>query len=341
MRVLFLLLIASFALGDTDDDQSSSSDALVSAPVVPAFPVGLTGSAKSAPYLDAVKGTYEFTGVASDGIANTYPLVASNAGPLHLVLTDDMPTKPTPNPIFSPPTLDVLCTPRECASELDAFAPETMPLPPDSSIQVNPWSPPSCDPVTNAATARCGPQLRACLAASAFSGCDASVNARTGLSLGKTVVDAVTDDRNVISATQPERIALRNTFLDALQSSFVGAGQLVSLAVRIIADNENYPVSDFDPKKEVERVLVSVVDCWKKEVTMTPQIRACECYLKHGKCWRAAGCLDSIPKEEKDHCFRYMACQRAQCEGSGAAGAAVAAAALLAAAAAVLAVAIM
>ena len=325
---LLIFFLCVFAQSDDDTETSSLSSVVFgNDSIAPRFPAGLT----SAPYPGAVKETYVYTGAVGDGGANEYPLVDSTAGPLHVVYTEDVPVKPTPNPVFSPLQLDVLCTAGECPTQLDAFAPQAAPQPPDNSLAVDPWLPPACNPATNAATAACGAQLRDCLASHALAQCDSKH------SHGLTLVDAVQADLGLIDSSQSARKSLRTLFLSSLQSDYVGAALLFSLADRILADNSFYAVADGTDKKKAEDSLAEAIACWKVEFANPPIVAACRCYNAHGKCWRAAapGCFDSLPKADVDHCFHYLACTRAQCEGSGAAATTAASAALLLAAGAV------
>jgi hypothetical protein len=264
----------------------------------------------------------------------------NGSGPLHPELTDDLPVKPATTSL-----LDVLCAPDECASEFDAFAPQAAPTPPDGTLPVDLWVPPACNPDTNAATKQCRRKLQTCLAENAFSSCETDILIG-GQPLGKTLVGAVEEDRDelaVLAKTQPGqsyRIDLRNEFLDALKSPFVDAGHLRSMADKITTDNDVNSARISEARKKLQENLKRVIECWKGELAKTPRSHACDCYNQHGSCWRAAGCSDSLPKVDKDHCFYYMACTRAQCEGSGAAGATVAAAALLVTAAATAALAV-
>jgi hypothetical protein len=330
MRASFAALLALCVAQDDDGvGDVSSSIILNNDSVVPRVPVGLT----AAPFPGAVKGTYLYTGVADDGGGNAYPLVAADAGRLHLEFTEDAPVKPTPNPIYSPPQLDVLCTGADCP-ELDAFAPEGAPPQPDDAVPVAAWLPPSCNPAINPATAACGAALRECLAAKSLSQCDARHSS------GQTLVSALLADLQFLRERsqeqgQTQRVELRNLLLESLRSDFVGLGALIGLVDRVIADNNNKDnaVADSDPKKRAEDALVEAASCWKSERFQTPLEAACGCYNAHGKCWRGAGCFDSLPKADVDHCFHYLSCTRMQCEGSGAAASTVAAAALLVAAA--------
>lgn len=333
---LLIFFLCVFAQSDDDTETSSLSSVVFgNDSIAPRFPAGLT----SAPYPGAVKETYVYTGAVGDGGANEYPLVDSTAGPLHVVYTEDVPVKPTPNPVFAPLHLDVLCTAGECPAQLDAFAPQAAPQPPDSSLGVDPWLPPQCDPATNAATAACGAQLRSCLASHAFAQCDSKHSLNQREQRGLTLVDAVLADLKLLDSSQSARKSLRTLFLSSLQSDFVGAELLFSLADRILADNRdaNFAVADGTDKKFAELYLEEAITCWKKEFANPPVAAACGCYNAHGKCWRAAapGCFDSLPKADVAHCFNYLACTRAQCEGSGAAAAAAASTALLVAAGAV------
>jgi hypothetical protein len=329
---LFFFLGAFAQSGDDAEASSTPPVVLGNNSVVPRFPAGLT----SAPFPGAVRATHVYTGAVSDG-DTAYPLVGSSAGPLHVVFTDDMPVKPTPNPVFAPPHLDVLCTAGECPTQLAAFAPQAAPQPPDGALAVDPWLPPQCNPATNAATAACGAQLRSCLASHALAQCDSKHSLNQKEQRGLTLVDAVLADLKELDSSQSARKSLRTLFLSSLQSDFVGAELLFSLADRILADNALFAVADGTTKKTAELNLAEAIECWKVEFANPPIVAACKCYNAHGKCWRAAapGCFDSLPKADVEHCFNYLACSRAQCEGSGAAAAAATSAALLAAAGAV------
>ena len=324
MRAHSLFLLFALSINAQNDDVTTPPSLADNSSVVPRFPAGLT----SAPYPEAGKATFVYTGVVDDGQGEVYPLIDSASGPLYVQFTDDVPVKPTPNPVFSPPQLDVLCTKDECPTELDAFAPQAAPLQPDNTLPVVSWLPPSCDPGTNAATQQCVTQLSACLAAKSLSLCDAKHSERL------TLRAAVVADNDAILQSQTDRKALRQLFLDSLRSDFVSAATMLTLANRILADNANYPVADGTPKKKTESNLLEAISCWKGELQNPPYGAACACYNAHGRCWRAAGCSDSLPKEDFNHCFHYLSCTRAMCQGSGAATAGAAPMVLLAMAAA-------
>lgn len=78
-------------------------------------------------------------------------------------------------------------------------------------------------------------------------------------------------------------------------------------------------------------------DCLGRNVEN--RLGACGCFLVHGKCFKAPGCIELLPRVDVLFCFDRLFCDRDTCVGNGAGGAGVAAAAALAVAAAAVALA--
>jgi hypothetical protein len=69
-------------------------------------------------------------------------------------------------------------------------------------------------------------------------------------------------------------------------------------------------------------------DCLGRNVEN--RLSACGCFLIHGMCFKAPGCIELLPRVDVLFCFDRLFCDRDTCVGNGAGGAGVAAAAALA-----------